>query len=138
MDVLQTKIRGASFPQDVVDLIEIWADVSYGNDEADSLVLYGYGCIWKLWVGSCCPEQRGEHPRFMLQRYTGEVPSDIAALVRRGLHVVGGTRLPTSQQLAAWHDGWASSDAWDEVWEGEDPFVLVAELDRLVDDCNAL
>jgi len=128
------------------ELAESHADVTYGNDVTDSVVFWSQGRIWKLWVQPCCLESRPDEdmPRFSLQQYVGEIPPDLGSMrLTRGPHgqpspvlrVVGGKsapRTPTPRQLAEWHDNWADSGSWDEVWDGEHAGELLEAFDEAV------
>lgn len=140
--------NGYAYPSMMDELTEVHADVTYGNDETDSVIFWSRGRVWKLFVQPCCVESRSDEdaPRFILQRYEGEVPADLGSMrLTQGpkgapppvLRVVGGKgggKVPTPKQLAEWHDGWADSGAWDDVWEGENAADLLEAFDNLVNE----
>lgn len=133
---------GYAYPAMLEELAQVHADVTYGNDETDSVVFWSLGRVWKLWVQPCCVESRSaeDAPRFILQRYEGEVPADLGSMRvagRSALRVVGGKsgeRIPTAKQLAEWNDGWADSGSWDDVWEGDNAADLLEVFDALVNE----
>lgn len=111
-------MRGYPYPSGLHRISKLLAEVSWGNDENDSLVMLlaepEGDRVYRLWVAACCEERRDDYPRFALEVFDG----DDAAIP---------TRLDVPK-LLDWYGDHGYGGAFDEVWEGDDARELLQTI----------
>jgi hypothetical protein len=129
----ETRPNGPNAHETLFKDVEVWVNTTSPNDDSKSITMYANGCVWRLFVQPCCLEDRRDntYPRFVLQEYLADSDEVEAGLRRaKGLKVVGQTfDLPTKQTLAEWHDGYADSGRFDQIYEGDDVVDLANALE---------